>query len=98
MLCCVLQVLLGAFEAVTGGSTFVPEAFGGRFPCQVRVKCIFRFPPISEAEFRSAIKDNYYSGHKFHYELNWKQVFRSSLLVEETCCLFPCMLGCYAAS
>ncbi|CAD7695794.1 unnamed protein product [Ostreobium quekettii] len=66
--------LLGVFESVTSGDTFVPEAFQGRFPCQVRVRRLINYPALSEKQFKAAIRGNYYSGHKFNYKLTQQQV------------------------
>ncbi|CAD7698189.1 unnamed protein product [Ostreobium quekettii] len=68
--------LHGGFEAAScGGLDLVPAAFGGRFPSQVKVRRAERIRTVLvEDEFREAIWENYYDGHKFHFKLSQDQV------------------------
>ncbi|KAE9585033.1 hypothetical protein Lal_00017837 [Lupinus albus] len=77
--------LYGVFEAISdGGMLIIPQAYvssGRWFPAQVKITTIWSCDPLSENEFRDAIKDNYYTANKFNFGLSMDQV--SSLL-----CLF----------
>ncbi|GMH38950.1 hypothetical protein BSKO_06848 [Bryopsis sp. KO-2023] len=68
--------LLGGFFAMEpGGLDVEPDAFGWRFPCQVRVKRRKTATEvIAESEFRPVLKDNYYDKRKFKFGLTKEQV------------------------
>lgn len=70
--------LYGVFQAITDGKlNIVPEAYqksGQSYPSQVRFRVIWRCTPLSEDEFRGAIKDNYFAPYKFNFGLSKDQV------------------------
>ncbi|KAA8536821.1 hypothetical protein F0562_029299 [Nyssa sinensis] len=72
--------LYGVFRASSDGSmNIVPHAFsssGKQFPAQVRFTPLWDCRPLSEHEFRDAIKDNYFSAKKFNFGLSKDQVRR----------------------
>ncbi|MCO5557259.1 hypothetical protein L7F22_010820 [Adiantum nelumboides] len=76
--------LWGIFEAISyGGMDIIPDAYtGGSFPCQVRVKIPEDCVALYEEEFYNALKDNYFSADKFHFDLNRRQVCHLTSLFE----------------
>lgn len=72
--------LFGVYRAISdGGMNIVPHAFsssGKQFSAQVRFVLIWRCSPLSEDEFRDAIRENYFSTRKFHFGLSDEQVHR----------------------
>ncbi|CAL5410791.1 unnamed protein product [Camellia sinensis] len=72
--------LHGVFRASSNGvMNLVPHAFsssGSQFPAQVRFTPIWYCSPLSEHEFRDAIKENYFSRNKFNFGLSEDQVRR----------------------
>jgi len=54
------SVLHGVFQAEgVAGLNLVPRAFGGRFPAQIRVKPLFRFPyPVPNERLKKVFNDN----------------------------------------
>ncbi|KAF5935971.1 hypothetical protein HYC85_027100 [Camellia sinensis] len=66
-------------QALNGVMNLVPHAFsssGSQFPAQVRFTPIWYCSPLSEHEFRDAIKENYFSRNKFNFGLSEDQVRR----------------------
>jgi hypothetical protein len=53
-------VLHGVFEAVgVAGLNIIPDAFGGRFPAQIRVKPLFRFPhPVPNERLKKVFNND----------------------------------------
>ncbi|GJR92875.1 putative ribonuclease H-like domain-containing protein [Tanacetum coccineum] len=51
-----------------------PGAYRKKFPAQVCFTTVWDCNPLSEHDFRDAIKDNYYSVEKFKFGLNQDQV------------------------
>ncbi|MCO5573052.1 hypothetical protein L7F22_026817 [Adiantum nelumboides] len=76
--------LWGIFEAISyGGMDIIPDAYtGGSFPCQVRVNVPEDCVALHEEEFYNALKDNYFSAEKFHFDLNRRQVCHLTSLFE----------------
>lgn len=72
--------LFGAYRAISdGGMNIVPHAFsssGKQFSAQVLFEPIWYCSPLSENEFRDAIRENYFSARKFHFGLSDDQVHR----------------------
>lgn len=72
--------LYGVYRASSDGAMdIVPHAFnssGRQFPAQVRFTVIWYCKPLSEHEFRDAIRENYYSNKKFNFGLSEDQVHR----------------------
>ncbi|MCD7445797.1 hypothetical protein HAX54_000035 [Datura stramonium] len=72
--------LFGVYRAISdGGMNIVPHAFsssGKQFSAQVRFVPIWYCSPLSEDEFRDAIRENYFSARKFHFGLSDEQVHR----------------------
>ncbi|XP_059658031.1 uncharacterized protein LOC132304389 [Cornus florida] len=72
--------LYGVFRACSdGGFNIAANAFtssGKQFPAQVRFAPFWYCSPLSEHEFRNAIKENYFSAKKFHFGLSEDQVHR----------------------
>ncbi|KAK7243823.1 hypothetical protein RIF29_38635 [Crotalaria pallida] len=70
--------LYGVFEAVSdGGMDIVPQAYassGRWFPAQVKFTSIWHCDPLSEDLFRDAIRDNYFTTHRFNFGLSMDQV------------------------
>ncbi|KAB1206517.1 hypothetical protein CJ030_MR7G000027 [Morella rubra] len=60
---------------------------GWQLPAQVQFNTIWHCDPLSETEFRHAIKTNYYEKHKFHFGLSKNQVFRSPCLQLKLFCV-----------
>ncbi|KAK9062310.1 hypothetical protein SSX86_019496 [Deinandra increscens subsp. villosa] len=83
------RLLYGVFRATCDGEINIePKAFRSsrkHFPAQVRFTTVWHCSPLAEHEFQDVIRDNYYSGKKFHFGLNEKQVsnlmklFRSNI-------------------
>ncbi|KAM7526894.1 hypothetical protein LguiA_016796 [Lonicera macranthoides] len=80
--------LYGVFEAISDGAIdSVPQAYrssGKLFRAQVQFGVIWKCHPLSEHEFRNAIKDNYYAANKFNFGLSKEQVRRLLWLFEST--------------
>ncbi|CAK7337005.1 unnamed protein product [Dovyalis caffra] len=76
--------LSGVFEACSDGAmNIVPHAYsssGKQFPAQVKFVQIWQCYPLSEKEFRDAIRENYFSSHKFNFGLSERQVEKLLLL------------------
>ncbi|KAF3622695.1 hypothetical protein T459_06347 [Capsicum annuum] len=72
--------LFGVYWAISdGGMNIVPHAFsssGKQFCAQVQFVPIWCCSPLSENEFRDAIRENYFSARKFHFGLSDEQVHR----------------------
>ncbi|PHT55336.1 hypothetical protein CQW23_03822 [Capsicum baccatum] len=72
--------LFGVYQAISdGGMNIVPHAFsssGKQFCAQVQFVPIWCCSPLSETEFRDAIRENYFSARKFHFGLSDEQVHR----------------------
>ncbi|KAF5472907.1 hypothetical protein F2P56_009568 [Juglans regia] len=72
--------LHGVFRACSDGAeNIVPHAFQSsrkQFPAQVKFTPIWSCRPLIEAEFRDAIKENYFSAKKFNFGLSEEQVHR----------------------
>eukprot|EP00897_Mesotaenium_endlicherianum_P010695 jgi/Mesen1/9654/ME000671S09020 len=70
--------LYGIYEAVSrGGHDLEPAAWaagGSSFPAQVRVRCVARCEALPVSAFRKAVEANFYTQHKFSYELQQYQV------------------------
>ncbi|CAK9187146.1 unnamed protein product [Ilex paraguariensis] len=70
--------LFGVYRACCDGAmNLVPNAFnsvGKQFPAQVIFTPIWYCSPLSEHEFRDAIRDNYFSTKKFNFGLSEDQV------------------------
>ncbi|GAB2281128.1 hypothetical protein Dimus_015734 [Dionaea muscipula] len=70
--------LYGVYQACSdGGMDLSPKAFkssSNRFPAQVRFRVIWLCSPLSENEFHSAIKENYFAARKFNFGLSKDQV------------------------
>lgn len=79
--------LFGVYRASSDGAVNIaPHAFsssGDCYPAQVRFTPIWDCSPLSEPEFRGAIRDNYYSAKKFNFGLSQDQV-RSLLMLFRT--------------
>ncbi|XP_060195794.1 uncharacterized protein LOC132625043 isoform X2 [Lycium barbarum] len=75
-----MRQLFGVYRAISdGGMNIVPHAFrssGKQFAAQVQFVPIWYCSPLSENEFRDAIRDNYFSARKFHFGLSDEQVHR----------------------
>ncbi|PIA37762.1 hypothetical protein AQUCO_03000353v1 [Aquilegia coerulea] len=50
------------------------KSFGKQIPAQIRIKTIWYCKPLSECEFRGAIKENYFARYKFNLGLSKDQV------------------------
>ncbi|XP_043699478.1 uncharacterized protein LOC122650205 [Telopea speciosissima] len=78
--------LYGVFQASCNGAmNIIPDAFkslGKQFPAQICFRTIWLCNPLSEYDFRDAIKDNYYSAYKFNFGLSEDQVDRLLWLFE----------------
>ncbi|XP_007024946.2 PREDICTED: uncharacterized protein LOC18596430 isoform X3 [Theobroma cacao] len=76
--------LHGVFQACSDGAmNILPHAFsssGKEFPAQVKVNPMWNCLPLSENEFRDAIRENYFSRYKFNFGLSEDQVRRLLLL------------------
>lgn len=74
------KMLYGVFQACSDGAlNIVPNAYkssGKQFPAQVPFSIIWNCSPLTEREFCGAIKENYYSAHKFNFGLSKVQVRR----------------------
>ncbi|CAH1436769.1 unnamed protein product [Lactuca virosa] len=72
--------LHGVFRATSNGEIDIePNAFkssGKSFPAQVRFAPVWKCNPLSEHEFKAAIKENYFSWKKFNFGLSKDQVYR----------------------
>ncbi|KAL7131300.1 hypothetical protein ABFS83_13G189000 [Erythranthe nasuta] len=72
--------LFGVYQASCDGALdIVPHAFnhsGMHFPAQVSFTPIWYCDPLSEHEFRDAIRENYFSAKKFNFGLSKDQVRR----------------------
>ncbi|KAJ8567785.1 hypothetical protein K7X08_019993 [Anisodus acutangulus] len=72
--------LFGVYWAISGGGmNIVPHAYsssGKQFSVQVRIVPIWYYSPLSENEFRDAIRENYFSARKFHFGLSDEQVHK----------------------
>lgn len=89
---------MGGFEAADqGGFSIVPEAFEGRFPCQVRFTVNDQQQaPISESQFEGVLGSNYYDCKRFTFRLNREQVW-NMLNTVPGCSLYllPFLLRCF---
>ncbi|KAG2604514.1 hypothetical protein PVAP13_4NG068512 [Panicum virgatum] len=66
--------LHGVFEATSDGAVnIIPDAYGRRYPSQIRFKRIWFCKPLMEGEFRDAVQ-NYSVKNKFSYGLSHQQV------------------------
>ncbi|KAI3965786.1 hypothetical protein MKX01_010743 [Papaver californicum] len=76
--------LYGVFRANSDGAMNIkPNAFkssGKQFPAQVSFRSQWKCHPVSESEFRDAVKDNYYTKEKFGFGLSEDQVHKLLLL------------------
>lgn len=84
-----VKELYGIFEASShGGVNLEPKAFEGQgsYPAQVRFDVHRECLPLSEDVFREAIKENYFTRHRFNIELNSGQVAK---LIQVFCPLEP---------
>uniref|UniRef100_A0A1D1XVI2 B2 protein n=1 Tax=Anthurium amnicola TaxID=1678845 RepID=A0A1D1XVI2_9ARAE len=72
--------LYGVFEATSNGAMdIIPTAFissGKLFSAQICFRRTWYCPPLTEAEFCDAIKENYYTHNKFHFHLSETQVYK----------------------
>ncbi|XVF87098.1 hypothetical protein PTKIN_Ptkin18bG0092700 [Pterospermum kingtungense] len=72
--------LYGVFQACSDGAmNILPHVFsssGKQFPAQVKFTPLWNCRPLSENEFRDAIKENYFSKAKFKFGLSKDQVQR----------------------
>ncbi|GMI93598.1 hypothetical protein HRI_003029100 [Hibiscus trionum] len=72
--------LHGVFRACSDGTmNILPYAFsssGKQFPAQVKIIPMWYCRPLSEKEFRDAIRENYFSKTKFNFGLSEDQVQR----------------------
>ncbi|PIN26730.1 hypothetical protein CDL12_00508 [Handroanthus impetiginosus] len=72
--------LFGVYQATSDGAVdIVPNGFnysGRHFSAQVRFTPIWYCAPLSEKEFRGAIRENYFSANKFNFGLSEDQVRR----------------------
>ncbi|CAI9271829.1 unnamed protein product [Lactuca saligna] len=72
--------LHGVFRATSNGEIDIePNAFkssGKSFPAQVRFAPVWKCNPLSEHEFKVAIKENYFSWKKFNFGLSKDQVYK----------------------
>ncbi|KAI3988621.1 hypothetical protein MKX01_026985 [Papaver californicum] len=72
--------LYGVFRADSDGAMNIkPNAFrssGKQFPAQVSFRSQWKCHPVSESEFRDAVKDNYYTKEKFGFGLSEDQVHK----------------------
>ncbi|KAI3455820.1 hypothetical protein Pfo_012483 [Paulownia fortunei] len=72
--------LFGVYQASSDGAMdIVPHGFkysGKHFPAQVCFTPIWYCDPLSEKEFRDAIRENYFSAKKFNFGLSEDQVRR----------------------
>ncbi|KAK6917019.1 Development/cell death domain [Dillenia turbinata] len=72
--------LYGVFQACSAGAmNIVPHAYstsGKQFAAQVSFTTIWHCDPLSEEEFRDAIRENYYAPYKFNLGLSKEQVYR----------------------
>ncbi|XP_019156366.1 PREDICTED: uncharacterized protein LOC109153070 [Ipomoea nil] len=79
--------LFGVYRASSDGAVNIaPHAFsssGDCYPAQVRFTPIWDCSPLSEPEFRGAIRENYFSAKKFNFGLSQDQV-RSLLMLFRT--------------
>ncbi|KAL8151586.1 hypothetical protein V2J09_021394 [Rumex salicifolius] len=70
--------LYGVYQACSDGTmNFTSDAFssaGKKYPAQVKFKVLWYCKPLSEDEFRPAIKDNYFAAYKFKFGLSRNQV------------------------
>lgn len=76
--------LWGIFEAASyPGIELENDAFRGSevdFPLQVRFSIYKLCDPLTEKQFKEAIKENYFSMRKFHWDLNAEQVSKLAQL------------------
>lgn len=76
--------LHGVFQACSDGAmNIVPHAYsssGKQFPAQVKFIQMWQCDPLSEDEFRDAIRANYFSPYKFNFGLSERQVQNLLLL------------------
>lgn len=76
--------LWGIFEAASyPGIELENDAFRGSevdFPLQVRFSIYKLCDPLTEKQFKEAIKENYFSMKKFHWDLNAEQVSKLAQL------------------
>ncbi|KAJ8758573.1 hypothetical protein K2173_000294 [Erythroxylum novogranatense] len=76
--------LHGVFRASSDGQiNIVPRAFsssGKKFPAQVKYTVMWDCRPLSEDEFRDAIRNNYFTQKKFYFGLSENQVRKLLLL------------------
>ncbi|XVF40058.1 hypothetical protein PTKIN_Ptkin01aG0082000 [Pterospermum kingtungense] len=72
--------LHGVFQASSDGAmNIMPHAFSSsrkQFPAQVKFTPLWNCRPLSENEFRDAIRENYFSRYKFNFGLSEDQVRR----------------------
>uniref|UniRef100_A0A251RUF5 Putative development/cell death domain-containing protein n=1 Tax=Helianthus annuus TaxID=4232 RepID=A0A251RUF5_HELAN len=79
-----LRLMYGIFKAAgPGGYNIEPKAFKSEFPSQVRFTVLDDCLPLAEENFKSVLKENYYSRRKFEGLLQSEQVKKLCKLFEK---------------